>query len=111
MDKKTEYCYWIESFDLPVFLASTYTYHALFAHSICAFQIRKDQKDFNSWRFFQYTNDNIKPGNWQMPCNYEGDEVYVNVKKLINFDCGGYNSNTIAKWKIDKDTCEPVLVE
>jgi len=110
-DRVTEYCYWIESFDLPVFLVGVYAYSSSFGHSICAFQIRKKQKDFNSYRFFQYCDDNIKPGNWQMPCSYNEAEIYVHVVRPATLSCGGYNYDTIAEWKIDKDTCETVLVE
>jgi len=107
-DKVTEHCYWIESFDLPVFLANVHTHGTGFGHAVCAFQIRKDQKDFNSWRFFQYGNDNIKPGNWQMPCSYKGEEIHVHVVRALSLSCSGYGYDSIAKWKIDKDTCEPV---
>jgi len=110
-DKKTEYCYyWGESFGLPVVIFCAYTTSALYGHGGCALQIRKDQKDFNSWRFFQYTNDNIKPGDWQMPC-YSGGEMYVRVERPTLLDCFRIEYALIAKWKIDKDTCEPVLVE
>ena len=75
---------------------------------MCAFQIREDQKDFKSWRFFQYRDDNIKPGSWQMPCSYNEKEIHVHVVRPSSLSCGGYGYDTIAKWVIDKDTCEPI---
>ena len=108
-DQKTEYCYWTESYDLPVYPCTVSTAGPGFGHGICAFQIRKDQGDFNSWRFFQYTNDNIKPGDWQMPCSKDGKTIYVRINEPTNMSCGGYVvKKYIAKWYIDKETCEPV---
>ena len=107
-DTKTEYCYWTESYDLPVYLCSVVTMGSGFGHSICAFQIKKNPKDFSSWRFFQYTDDNIKPGNWQMPCHANGKTIHIFINRPIGLGCHGYSAERIAKWYIDKETCEPV---
>jgi len=108
-DKKTEHCFWEESYDLPVYICNVYTEGPGFGHAIAAFQIRKDPKDFNSWRFFQYSKPNIEPGDWNMPCSYDGKTIYVNIAEPIRMNgCGGCSIKLIAKWRIDKETCEPV---
>jgi len=104
-----EYCYWMESYDLPVYPCSVVTIGPGFGHGICAFQIKKNPKDFSSWRFFQYTNDNIKPGNWQMPCHANGNTIHIRINMPSKLWCHGYVVKyEIAKWYIDKETCEPV---
>jgi len=108
MDKETEYCYWTESYDLPVYLCSVFTAGPGFGHGVCAFQIKKDPKDFSSWRFFQYTSDDIKPGHGQMPCDWEGKTIHIRIDNPINMFCGGYTFKKIVQWYIDKETCEPV---
>lgn len=114
-DGKEEYCYWEESYDLPVFPVSVVTMGPGYGHAICAIQIKKNKKDFNSWRFFQYSNANIKIGDWQMPCKYtyQGEEkaIYVCINEPILLSCGGYSSNRIVKWNIDLVTCKPILAE
>jgi len=107
-DKKTEYCYWTESYDLPVYICSIVTSGPGYGHAVCAFQIKKDPKDFNSWRFFQWTSDNIKPGDSQMPCHWGGKTIHIYIDKPKRMSCGGCTIENIAKWYIDKETCEPV---
>lgn len=107
-DKETEYCFWKESYDLPVYLCCVVSEGIGYGHCICAFQIRKNPKEFSSWRFFQYRDDNIKLGDWQMPCRFNDQTILITIDDPFNLDCGSYSANFIAKWKIDKETCEPV---
>ena len=96
-----------ESWHLPVFFTQVYLEDM--GHAICAFQIKKDQKKFDSWRFFQYNEDNIKPGkSWQMTCPSPTDkrERYIEVDDcVLGFHAAG--CNTVAAWILDRETCEP----
>jgi hypothetical protein len=55
-----------EDFGLPIF--SCTTSGVSYPHAVCAFQIGEDVSVFHNWRFFQFANDNIQPGNSQMTC-------------------------------------------
>ncbi len=105
----TIHCFWSGNcFGLPVYPVSVIaTAGPSFGHAICAFQIKNDVNDFNSWRFFQYEDSNIKPGNYQMPCG-SGRTVFVQVCDVYSIDCGGYSYDIKAKW-IFTDNCIPVL--
>lgn len=105
-----EYCYWQgEDFGLPVYLCGIT--RPGFGHAICAFQLDTDMVDFNNWQFFQYTNPNIIPGDWQMPCGSEEHLTNVRIEKIISMciTCSGCGINIITKWKIDKD-CAPIIL-
>ena len=54
-------------------------------HAVVAIQIGEDVREFSSWRFFQYDNNDILPGDWQMQKNCN---VRINVPDHI--ECGGY---------------------
>ena len=54
-----------KSWNLPVYHVSVY--NASYGHAINVFLLESDRDNWNSWRFFQYTNSDIKLGNWQMP--------------------------------------------
>lgn len=112
-DKQVEYCF-LESpltippygifkgcYGLPVHPAAVRGKH--WGHSIVALQIKRDIKNFNSWRFFQYDDFQIKPGNWQMPCGVAAYDTMVKVERITAIDeCGcGYYHTVIAKWRID----------
>lgn len=97
------FCYGEVSFGLPVYIVTVY------GHCICALQIKENQDCFTSWRFFQYDNTNITPGNYQMPCGTGKSVKIVNLRKI---DCGFYgkvyDDPYIVKWNFDAD-CNPVL--
>ena len=38
-----------------------------FFHAMCGIHVRQTTDDLNSWVIFQYTDIDIKPGDWQMP--------------------------------------------
>jgi len=68
-------------------------------HSIAGLQIGDDVREFSSWRFFQYDNNDIKPGDWQMKydCNVE-----IHIPDHI--ECGGYwTVLRIVEFYIDED--------
>ncbi len=101
-------CYWSGTcFDLPVYFASIVSTAGSsidFAHSICAIQIKEDSNSFNSWRFFQYDNSNIKPGNWQIPCG-NGITIRVTINKLTYLECNGYSCYIKAVWFFTNSCC------
>lgn len=93
-----EHCYGEFSFNLPVYTV----YVANFYHEICAIQISSDINDFNSYRFFQYANTNIRPGNWQMPWKY--GEIKLNITKPTKiYNCKHGSGNKIKSFKLKEE--------
>lgn len=92
--KPPEECFW-----LPCYI--TNVVGSAFAHTISALQINKNFKNFDSWVFFQYSNSNIKPGNWQMP---HGKEVSILRLRIENIKCWQINHDLLIKWRIIKAT-------
>lgn len=85
-------CFWLPCYTVGVDKVG-------FGHEICALQIGEDITDFDSWVFFQYGDDDIKPGNRQMPYG-----VDVTIEDIYNLDsCHGLGANTIAGWHIDDE--------
>jgi hypothetical protein len=87
------YCLHCQGFGLPVYMGVTAA--ESFGHFILAFQVGTNQLDFASWVFFQYGDNDIHIGEWQMPTP---GEVYVRDPWHIDF--GSYNSDPIAHWEL-----------
>ncbi len=69
-----------------------------FGHSICALQIDNDITKFDNWLFFQYNDNEINPGSWQMPYN---TDIYVSI--VTTMSCNGYSTTQSVHWHIDKN--------
>jgi hypothetical protein len=111
-DEEIETCYYTGDFGLPVYMAAVMNKISGpgFGHAICAFQIGTDITDFNSWRFFQYDNSDIVPGNWQMPCLDEnGGPIEVFLENVIpgTLTCIGTNVERFVGWDLDEN-CNPI---
>lgn len=88
----------IEVYHLPCYPCNVMGVGHQYGHSICALQVDENVAEFNSWLFFQYTTNDIQPGNYQMP--YDSN---VTVVEMIHgyAGCGGFATSTIASWYID----------
>jgi len=75
----------------PVYVANIINYDAKFYHSVIAIQIRNDVNNISSYRFVQYDNPNIIPGDWQIPYNSRLDVIEV-----VEHSKTGFSGNKIA---------------
>ena len=112
MDKEDAVCYIRYDFGLPVYIASVSITSSddgcSYGHSVNAVQLGMDPMDWDSWRFFQYDNSLIRPGDWQMPCDPcgRGDLVHVSIHYPNNnyyIGKSGYSSVVIGEWRIHPD--------
>lgn len=87
------HCYTEEEFNLPAYFTEV-DYPSGTDHAIVALQLGEDVNDFNNWLFFQYTNTNIQPGDYQMriPCR-----VYIYDEKPIDKPWGQFDKFTDTK--------------
>ena len=84
MSGKTQCMYRDDYFDLPVYIVVVGTVDSAFAHEICGILINQDTTDHNSWIYFQYSNHNIKLGDWQIPVDdYDIQMLICKVSKVI----------------------------
>lgn len=101
-DSEIYYCYWSgECFKLPVYLVTIDNLDG--AHNVCAIQVKEDINNFSSWRFFQYTNSNIQPGNYQMRCG-TGQNLWVVICEIDTIGCDGWSYSSKVKW-VFGDNC------
>jgi len=80
-----------------------------FNHAIAAIQIGTDKTRFTHWRFFQYSKNNIQPGDGQMPCTFLGNNIRVMIAMDIDvINCYGWpETNEKVEWIIGSN-CIPV---
>jgi hypothetical protein len=58
-------------------------------HVITAEYLLNNQKGMNEWKFFQYENLDIKPGDWQMPYGNASRKTIVEIHKVTNLSVVG----------------------
>ena len=94
-----EFCYVPDAkYGLPCCRCSCRSYDLEFAHSMCALQVNEDFKKFDSWIFFQYSDFDIKPGNWQMPIDKYPGNIYVKVAVVTSLQCNGCSGYELMRW-------------
>jgi len=116
INRREDYCFVGESFNLPICTVSVISTEPVegniyYGHNICSFQIKSDKTKFDSWRFFQYSDDNITPCSNQMPCTYYNKDITLKVRvyeytdSTIISQCGAvlYNMDLVASWLVNKD--------
>jgi len=91
-----------QCFYLPVALGRVYkgtinsmgvsTYSS--CHAIAALQVNPNLKQFNSWVFFQYTNPDIRPGDWQIPIHGK-----VSLTTPIDISVVGWSGPSFVEWE------------
>ncbi|HQC33552.1 MAG TPA: hypothetical protein PLG95_02360 [Methanoculleus sp.] len=60
-----------------------------FGHVICAEFLGSDMQTFSSWKFYQFDNLDIRPGNWQMPYGTETEDTKVKIYEITGIlNCG-----------------------
>ncbi len=93
--------YYNKSYGLPVYPVRIEGTVTAYTHSVVALQIGDDFSDFNSWLFFQYSNADIKPGDWQMPITT--NVMLVNLfPGDLSYACDTPNDgNPLTWWDID----------
>ncbi|KAF5431772.1 hypothetical protein C5S36_09865 [Candidatus Methanophagaceae archaeon] len=77
-----------------------------FGHFICAEHLGGDVTNFNNWKFFQYSNLNIQPGDPnQMPRGTATENTAVRIREITSIgSCGGsVLGDYVACFEIDKD--------
>lgn len=101
-----EHCYMEEyGWNKPIRHAAVTNNSIPFGHSICAEYLGGDVTNFNNWKFFQYSNLNIQPGDWQMPCGTVTENTTVRIKTITSIgSCGGsVGGDPVVTFEIDKD--------
>jgi len=93
-----EYCYLdlnTKIYELDVYIAAVLNSTApdFEAHAICAEHLGGDMEDWNNWRFFQYSNSNIQPGDpGQMPLGTSTENTRVQIYVVTGIpDCAHYS--------------------
>jgi hypothetical protein len=89
-----EHCYVEQIFNLDIYSVAIVNGSLVpsFGHAVGAEYLGGDMNTFSSWRFFQYDNLNITPGDWQMPYGSEWQDTKVKIFEVIGIpDCGHYN--------------------
>jgi hypothetical protein len=102
----TEHCYpdWDGgSQDDPVYYTYIGNPDRGFYHAVCAEYEGGSTSDFANWRFFQYRDNNIEPGDSQMPCGTDTDDTYVLVQSTYAVECDDMYATTIHHWNIDSN--------
>ncbi|MGB2728638.1 MAG: hypothetical protein WBD09_09215 [Halobacteriota archaeon] len=106
-DHPTEWCYpeWADGRqDLDVHLVTIANNDIPFGHSVCGEYKGGGMEDFDNWRFFQYNDGDINPGEWQMPCGTDNENTKVRVKSVFSISCrSGGSEPVIAAWEMDKN--------
>lgn len=84
-----EHCYIEGTFDLDFYLARVKNSAQNLSHAICAEFLGGNTGVFSSWKFYQYANLNIRPGDWQMPYGTNTENTTVQIYEIIGvFNCG-----------------------
>lgn len=102
----SEHCYpdWDDgSQDDPVYYTYVGNDDLGFHHAICAEYEGGGASDFDNWRFFQYRDSNIEPGDSQMPCGTDTDDTYVLVQSTDDVWCSDLDASVIYSWDIDEN--------
>ena len=117
-DDEIEQCYWrwsswfsescytewdAGSQDDPVYYAYIGNGDLEFNHAVCAEYEGGGMSNFDNWRFFQYRDSNIEPGDSQMPCGTDTDDTYVLVQRTNDVSCSNIDATTIYSWDIDEN--------
>jgi len=102
----SEHCYpdWDGgSQDDPVYYTYIENNDLEFYHAVCAEYEGGGTSNFDNWRFFQYRDNNIEPGDSQMPCGTDTDDTYVLVQRINDVWCSDLDATTIYSWDIDEN--------
>ncbi|WOX54942.1 hypothetical protein R6Y95_05565 [Methanoculleus palmolei] len=90
-----EHCYVEQIFDLDIYIASVTNGSLVppFGHTICAEHLGGSVKEFSNWKFFQFANLDIQPGDQtHMPRGTETEDTKVQIYKVIGIiDCVTYD--------------------
>ena len=108
----SEHCYMEEyGWNKPIYEAGVTNNSIPFGHAICAEYLGGDVTNFNNWKFFQYDNLNIQPGDWQMPCGTDEENTKVRIRQIESIrSCGGsIGGDYVACFEIDKN-CNVISV-
>ena len=81
-----------------------------FSHAVCAEFLGGDKREFTNWKFFQYDDLEIHPGEWQMPCGTDVENTKIRIKEVKTvWTCGGsFSGPSVVCFEIDKN-CQVLL--
>jgi len=116
MDREEIHCYCEYVFRLPVYPAVALNMG--WSHAMAAFQVGQDEKDWESWILFQYDNEDIQPGDWQLPLDPSGngDGLRIAIGPPSGDDGilagGSFVTDIIAQWHISSGgTVSPLMFD
>lgn len=78
--------YQTDTYNLPCNIVGCYTDDDEWGHGMCAVQVVRGTDSLDNWIVFNYSDFDIKPGNWQMPNNST-----VSMMVPAYFSCRGYS--------------------
>ncbi len=77
-----EHCYIEGTFDLDFYLTFVKNASQNFSHAVCAEFLGGNADEFSSWKFYQFGNLDIRPGNWQMPYGTKTEDTKVTIYEI-----------------------------
>jgi len=100
-----QHCYMEDyGWDKPIYLAFVGNNSIPFGHFICAEHLGGSMTNFDNWKFFQYDNLDIQPGDWQMPCGTDEENTAVWIREIESIGgCGSVDGDYVACFEIDKN--------
>lgn len=102
-----EHCYMEEyGWNYPIHIASVSNSSIPYNHSICAEYLGGDKTNLNNWKFFQYYNMDIQPGDNQMPCgtSIENTKIWITEVDNIQTNCSsGVYGTRVACFELDEN--------
>jgi hypothetical protein len=91
-----EHCYIEGTFDLDFYMVSLINNSQCFGHAVCAEFLGGNRDEFSSWKFYQFDNLDIRPGDWQMPYGTETEATKVKIYEITGiFNCGLPNHDIV----------------
>ena len=96
-----EHCYVPDiSYNLPCALVLCFVPAYNFSHVLCTVQVNEDVSKLESWIIFQYSDFDIKPGDWQLPVDKDPGNSSITMINPQSIDCGSYSwMGYIARWE------------
>jgi len=77
-----EHCYIEGAFDLDFYLGLVKNASQGLSHAICAEFLGGNKDELSSWKFYQFANLDIRPGDWQMPYGTGTEATKVTIYEI-----------------------------
>jgi hypothetical protein len=75
----------------------TVSFHHAIDAELLDTSLKPEDTTWANWKFFQYTNLDIKAGDWQLPKGGPSFETKVEIKEFTGITCGYWTSERVKK--------------